>query len=81
MGKRIGAVCILALSLALLASCASPERKAAKAQQKAANAQADVSSERLKLVDQYKACVNDAGNDAAKVDACDTYLKAAEALQ
>ena len=81
MKKRVFAVCALAVSLTLLASCSSPERRTAKAQEKAADAQASVASERLELVDQYKSCVRDAGDDTAKVDACDTYLKAAEALQ
>jgi hypothetical protein len=36
---------------------------------------------RLEFVDQYKACIDDAGGDNTKVEACDTYLRAAAALR
>ena len=66
---------IVALALAaVLGACSSPQDDAAKAQEK-------VSNERLELVEQYKECVDDADDDSAKVEACDTYLKAAEALK
>lgn len=65
----------------LLVACSSPEKKAAKAAEQSAKAQASVAEERLKLVDEYKKCVSEAGEDKQKVEACDSYLKAAEALQ
>ena len=66
---------IVALALAgILGACSSPQDDAAEAQE-------NVSNERLELVEQYKECVDDAGDDSAKVEACDTYLKAAEALK
>jgi len=54
--------------------CASP-------QDKAANAQAGVHNERLQLVEKYQKCVKAAGSDNVKVEECDHYLKAAEALK
>jgi hypothetical protein len=32
-------------------------------------------------VEKYQACVDEAAGDQLKVDACDSYLKAAEALK
>jgi len=62
---------ILALTLA---SCASQQDKAYKAQK-------EVHQERLKLIDQYQKCLKKAGEDKEKSEACDQYLKAAEALK
>ena len=67
--------------MALLAACSTPQERAAKAQERSYEAQEDVARERLKLVDQYKDCVSDAAGDAQKIEMCDTYLRAAEALQ
>ncbi len=64
-----------------LTACSSPEKKAAQAAERSATAQAKVSEERLKMVDQYKACVSQAEEDAAKVEACDHILKAIESLK
>ena len=55
-------------------ACGGSERRANKAQ-------ANVHNERLKLVEDYKKCVKKAGDDNAKIEACDQYLKAAEALK
>ena len=55
-------------------ACGGSERRANKAQTK-------VHNERLKLVEDYKKCVKKAGDDNAKIEACDQYLKAAEALK
>ena len=70
------AICIFTIALALMTftACGSSEKKADRAQ-------AEVHKERLKLVDQYKKCLKKAGEDKAKIEACDQYLKAAEALQ
>ena len=37
--------------------------------------------ERLSLVDDYEKCVKKAGEDNAKIEACDSYLREAEAIQ
>ena len=60
--------------IGILAACSSPQDKAAKAD-------AEVANRRLELIDQYQKCVKDAEGDQQKVDACDSYLKAADALQ
>ena len=54
--------------------CANP-------QDKAYEAQAGVHNERLQLIETYQKCVKDAGDDSEKVEMCDQYLKAAEALK
>ncbi len=64
---------IIALALAL-SGCSSPQDKAYKAQE-------NVHNERLALIDKYKACLDKAGDDKMKAEACDQYLKAAEALK
>ena len=73
--KSILVLTILTLALALMTmtACSSPEKRAHQAQTK-------VHNERLKLVDEYKKCLKKAGDDKAKTEACDQYLKAAEAL-
>ena len=58
----------------LLFGCSSPQDRAFKAQER-------VHAERLKLIDEYKDCLKDAGDDKSKTEACDQYLNAAEALK
>ena len=65
---------LFVISLIALSGCSSPQDKAYKAQEK-------VHNERLKLVDKYKTCLEKAGEDKMKAEACDQYLKAAEALK
>jgi len=65
----------------VLAACASPQDKAAKAQQGAYKAQEDVAKKRIQLTNQYQKCVKEAGGDKQKAEACESYLKAAEALK
>lgn len=65
----------------LLAACSSPQKDAAKAQEGAFEAQEKVAKQRLELVEKYQACVDEAAGDQLKIDACDSYLKAAEALK
>ena len=65
---------LLALVFGLTLGCASPQDKAYQAQEK-------VHKERLKLIEKYQKCMKDAGEDKAKAEACDQYLKAAEALK
>ncbi|NIR32394.1 MAG: hypothetical protein GWN84_24440 [Gammaproteobacteria bacterium] len=71
----------IALCIGLLAACSSPEEKAAKAQAGSYKAQEEVARQRLELVDKYQKCVEQAAGDGMKIEACDSYLKAAEALQ
>ena len=65
----------------LLGACSSPETKAYNAQAKSSGYQSKIAQERLKLVDDYKKCASKAGEDKAKLESCDSYLKAAEALK
>ena len=55
-------------------ACSTPEERAHKAQE-------SVHKERLSLVEEYKKCLEEAGDDKEKTEACDKYLKAAEALR
>ncbi len=79
---------MLAVVVGALAACASPQDKAAKGQEKAADwqdkaAKADPEprEERMKRLDEYKACVEEAGDDRAELEACDRTLKAVDALK
>ena len=65
----------------LLGACSSPEERAAEAQERSYKAQENVANQRLDLVKKYQDCVKAAGSDNKKVEACDSYLKAAEALK
>lgn len=67
--------------IATLAACSSPQDRAAKAQQDSYEAQEEVARHRLELIDEYQDCVKDAAGNAAKIEACDSYLRAAEALK
>jgi outer membrane murein-binding lipoprotein Lpp len=69
------------ISLAVLAGCSSPQDRAAKAQEQSYEAQEEVARQRLELVDKYQACVDETAGETQKVEACDSYLRAAEALQ
>jgi hypothetical protein len=64
----------------LLAGCQTPQEKAADAQAAAAKAQEDIAKKRLDLIGKYQSCVQSAAGDQQKVAACDSYLKAAQAL-
>ena len=71
---RYGKIIACAMLVGFLAACSSPQDDAARGQ-------AEESTERLELVEKYKKCVKDASDDAQKIEACDSYLKAAEALK
>lgn len=73
------AACVVLMGFA--GACSSPHKDAARAQEKSHQAQEDVAKQRLKLVDQYQSCVKKASGDAEKIEACDSYLRAAEALK
>ena len=79
--KAIRGVFIIFLILGMVSACSTPEEKAHKAQAKSYNAQEKIHKERLKLVDDYKKCLEKAGEDKTKVEACDQHLRAAEALK
>ena len=70
---RFGLLASLA-SLLLLGACASAEDRAARADEEVAN-------QRLELIQKHQDCVEQANGDQAKIDACETYLKEAEALK
>jgi len=78
---RLMKILTFALLVGLLGACSNPQKDAAKAQKGASEAQEEIARERLDLVDKYKGCVEKAAGDNMKVEACDSYLKAAEALQ
>ena len=71
---------ILVATMSLVA-CGGAQRSASRAQANSYKASESVSKERLRLIDQYQKCVKDAKADEVKVEACDSYLKAAEALK
>ena len=80
MVKKLPAILCLFAILATSACTGASVRNAARAQNQAYKAQEAVAEQRLKFVEQYQQCVAEAGNNLAKVEACDTYLKSAEAL-
>ena len=71
----------VAMLIGILTACSSPQERAAKAQAGASKAQEDVAKRRLQLVDQYQSCIKDAAGNQQKAAACDSLLKAAEALK
>lgn len=80
MRRNITATVLLGL-VVLLSGCSSSERQADRAQERAFEAQERVAQQRLHLVEEYQKCANRAGADPAKAAACESYLKAAEALR
>jgi hypothetical protein len=68
-------------AIGMLGACSTPEQRAAQAQEGAYRSQQKVADERLKLVDKYQDCVKNAGGDKQKEAACESYLKAADALK
>ena len=71
----------LFISVVVLGACSSPADRASKAQEQSFKAQGNIATERLDLVAKYQDCVEKASNDRQKIEACDSYLKAAEALK
>jgi hypothetical protein len=80
-GMRYGKIVACAMLLGFLTACSSPQDDAAKALEGSHKAQEEVARERLELIDKYKTCVDGASGDAQKIEACDSYLRAAEALK
>jgi hypothetical protein len=54
---------------------------ATKAQKRAYRADEAVSRERLRLVEEYERCLREAGGDRNAAEACERFLKSAEALK
>ena len=65
----------------LMSGCGSSARQADRAQERAYEAQERIAEQRLELVEKYQDCVKDADGDQKKAVACESYLKAAEALK
>jgi thioredoxin-related protein len=71
---------VLALfALSFLGACASPQDKAAKAQEKSYKADAALKEKRLKMVAEYQRCVKN--KLPAEAESCDYLLKAIEAVR
>ncbi|MFC1881362.1 hypothetical protein ACFL2S_07700 [Thermodesulfobacteriota bacterium] len=68
---RIFLVVIVAV---MLSACGSAEKQANKSQ-------AELNKEKVKLSEQYQACMKKAEGDKEKEAECEKYLKAAEALK
>ena len=77
--RRFKMLCVATL-MGLMAACSSPQDRAAKAQESSYKAQEEVAKERLELVEKYQQCAKRAAGNREKLEACDTYLRAAEAL-
>jgi len=81
MKYALPVACAVLIAAVSACSGATPEERAARAKESSFKAQESIARERLKLVDQYRDCVIAADEDLMKIEACDTYLKAADALQ
>lgn len=78
--SSIALLCVAAV-LATSACTGVSKRNAARADKNASKAQEQVAKERLALVEEYQKCVEKAGGSVASVEACDVYLRSAEALK
>jgi len=72
---------IVVFFVVMVVACGHRERQAHKATRKASDYQSKIAQERLNLVEDYKKCIKTAGEDKNKIEACDSYLKAAESLK
>ena len=59
----------LAVLLALLTACSTPQEDLLEAQKHSYEAQEEVARERLELVEKYQDCVDDADDDQRKIEA------------
>jgi hypothetical protein len=66
-------VCVFAITL-VIAGCGNAERRSNKSS-------AAINNERISLIRSYEKCIKKAGKDEVKSEACDSYLKSAEALR
>jgi hypothetical protein len=67
-------VCVLAITL-LIAGCGG------NAERRSNKSSAAINNERISLIRSYEKCIKKAGKDEVKSEACDSYLKSAEALR
>lgn len=65
---------IIIVAIAALAGCTTD-------QERAVAADADFKEERLKILQNYQKCVDEAKQDEAKLKACEHYLKAIDAMK
>jgi len=72
-------IIMVALTFITLASCSSAERRSSRAQIKAYDSQSELNKRKMKLVDQYQACIKKS-KTAEESEDCDSYLRAAEGL-
>ena len=72
-------ICIFAI-VSMSACTGVSVRNAARSQNQAYKAQGAVAEQRLEFVKKYQDCIAVAGNDLVQVEACDVYLKSAQAL-
>ena len=78
---RYARVIACVMLIGFLAACSDPHGDAARAQKQTYEAQEEVVTERLALVEKYQTCVEEASGDVQMIEACDSYLRAAEALK
>ena len=71
---RLMSIFLVGFMILITLACSTPEERVHKAKE-------SVHKERLNLVEEYKKCLEEAGDDKEKTEACDRYLKAAEALR
>jgi len=69
------------LLVGLFAACSTPQERAADAKARSYEAREKVAKERLELVAKYQTCVKEVAGDKLKSEACNSYLRAAEALK
>ena len=80
MTHKLLAVGCVAVLVSTSACTGASVRNAARSQDAAYKAHEAVAEKRLEFVDKYLDCVDEAGADKEMVEACDSYLKSAEAL-
>ncbi len=74
--KEIVAVCFTLL-VAVQTGCSNPHKEAARASTAASNAEAQVHSEKAKILEDYRKCLNKNKTDEA---ACAGYKKALDSM-
>ncbi|HHH44921.1 MAG TPA: hypothetical protein ENK49_12355 [Gammaproteobacteria bacterium] len=75
MKHQLGILALLAAVTTInLAACTSAEERAAEAQ-------AEYTEEKTKTLQEYKACVDDAGSDEEDLKKCEGLLKAIDAME
>jgi hypothetical protein len=75
---RIFSLIWICLFLIMTGACSSSEEPAVEGSDGTQNQAVE---ERLKLVDLYRNCLQQAADDHERIEACDSYLKSAELLE